>query len=192
MKASQGAGGVFDVDWKYVPGQDTPPVRIGYYYCFAYFDQNSQNNYASSVFAAPMALDTDIMGKDFAQFVKEKYQSGERGEKVTGTCYAAESIKRLPKQGSPIWKQDGDLASGSKPDGSPQPCRQHETWGGIERTCSLKTFRKRSVQKRERAVIGPQPGGYYVFAIGFNITKTLTMESRRQRAAALHRMLTTL
>lgn len=69
------------------PGQDTPPRgRIINYYCFAYFSQSSKSNYASSVFAAPMNLDTDIMAKDFAQFVKEKYQSGERGEKVTGVC----------------------------------------------------------------------------------------------------------
>lgn len=31
-----------------------------------------------------------------------------------------------------------------------------------------KDFRKLSAQKRERAVIGPQPGGYYIFAIGSN------------------------
>jgi hypothetical protein len=84
------------VDWKYVPGQDTPPAydsRIENYYCFAYF---GQSNYASSVFAAPMHIDIGIMGKDFAQFVKEKYQSG---EKVTGTCFEQGFDKAVTEAG---------------------------------------------------------------------------------------------
>ncbi len=81
---------VLDVDWKYVPGQDMPPAydsRITNYYCFAYF---GQSNYASSVFPAPWNIDTGILQKDFAQFVKEKYQSG---EKVTGSCFTSRPDK---------------------------------------------------------------------------------------------------
>lgn len=84
------------VDWKYVQGQDTPPAydsRTDNYYCFAYF---GQSNYASSVFAAPMHIDRAIMGKDFAQFVKEKYQSG---EKVTGTCFEQGFDKAVAEAG---------------------------------------------------------------------------------------------
>jgi hypothetical protein len=119
MRASYRGGQVVDVDWKYMPGQDTPPVRIGYYYCFAYFGQSSKSNYASSVFAAPMGLDTDIMAKDFAQFVKEKYQSGESGEKVTRTCYGAAIDKAVAEAGKPNmearWRSGKFIETGWEP-----------------------------------------------------------------------------
>jgi len=124
MRASYKGGEVVDVDWKYVPGQDTPPVAlVANYYCFAAFDQNSQNNYASGLYAGSKLVNTVIMAKDFAQFVKEKYQSGEKGEKVTGSCYNAVIDRAVAEAGKVSyearWRSGKWIETGWKPTTTP-------------------------------------------------------------------------
>ncbi len=134
---------IVHVDWKYTPdqaapaataaqpsataaaGQGTPPVGlVANYYCFANFDQNSPNNYASGLYAGPKSVNTVIMAKDFAQFVKEKYQSGERGKKVTGDCYNAPIDKAVAEAGKAQfesrWRSDNKwIETGWKPTTTP-------------------------------------------------------------------------
>ena len=106
-------------------GQGTPPVGlVANYYCFANFDQNSPNNYASGLYAGPKSVNTVIMAKDFAQFVKEKYQSGERGKKVTGDCYNAPIDKAVAEAGKAQfesrWRSDNKwIETGWKPTTTP-------------------------------------------------------------------------
>jgi hypothetical protein len=79
VRASNKGSGVIDVDWKYVPGKDTPttasgPIRL--YYCSAYFGPNGGENLAfSDSFEAPRQTDMNRVRDDFVKFVSEKYSA---------------------------------------------------------------------------------------------------------------------
>jgi hypothetical protein len=67
---------VIDVDWKYVPGQDTPPPpSLAVSYCAS--DTNKPPIYFSDIFATNIPLSggvtTTNIGNAFNQYLKEKY-----------------------------------------------------------------------------------------------------------------------
>jgi len=90
-------GEVVRVDWKYVPGQDTPPppkpVASGTTlncYCSAYFGPNGGENLAfSDSFEAPKGTDLNLVRDDFVKFVREKYSAKD----ANGGCSSEDKAK---------------------------------------------------------------------------------------------------
>jgi len=75
---------VIDVDWKYVPGQDTPIVASGKgkpSYCFGY---NGNTGYFTDIFEVPPQTPLYPVIEDFARFVIKKYGL-EPGRNGTGS-----------------------------------------------------------------------------------------------------------
>jgi len=83
---------VFDVDWKYVPGQDVPPQPKGtkVCYCSAYFGPNGGENLAfSDSFEAPESTDLNRVRDDFVKFIREKYSAKD----ANGGCSSEDKAK---------------------------------------------------------------------------------------------------
>jgi hypothetical protein len=113
------------VDWKYVPGQDTPPPpqavaeRTILYYCSAYFGPNGGENLAwSDSFEAPQQTDINRVRDDFVKFVREKYSAKD----ASGGCSTADN---KPKEESNMRGHKKFIETGWKPKTFPKADSRH-------------------------------------------------------------------
>ena len=92
---------VISVDWKYVPGQDTPPPpqavaeRTILYFCSAYFGPNGENMAFSDSFQAPEQTDINSVRDDFVRFVREKYSPHDSNN---GGCQGADNKAKVKEE----------------------------------------------------------------------------------------------
>jgi hypothetical protein len=94
------------VDWKYVPGQDTPPPpqavaeRTVLYYCSAYFgaDQGGERTPVafSDSFEAPLGTDINSVRDDFVRFIREKYSAAKDAN--NGGCSRADNKAKVMEE----------------------------------------------------------------------------------------------
>jgi len=85
------------VDWKYVPGQDTPPPpqavaeRTILYYCSGFLGTTPNALYFSDSFEAPEQTDINRVRDDFVRFIKEKYSP--QSHEASGGCGSSDKAK---------------------------------------------------------------------------------------------------
>jgi len=97
---------VITVDWKYVPGQDTPPPpqavaeRTVLYYCSAYFAADLGGERTpiafSDSFEAPLGTDINSVRDDFVRFIREKYSAAKDAN--NGGCSSADDKAKIKEE----------------------------------------------------------------------------------------------
>jgi len=71
-------------------GQQQAPPNTELYYCNASVEANPDVYYFSATFPGPVRMDGHLVGRDFAQFAKDKYSLPGH---VLGDCSHANSVK---------------------------------------------------------------------------------------------------